>query len=389
MLTPIYAREPLPTKMVRSIFLAGPTPRNAETPSWRPAALKYLEELGYDGHVFIPEPADGKWAKDYDGQVEWEDSALHQADCILFWIPRDMETMPGLTTNDEWGVWKDTGKIVFGAPDDAAKVAYQRYYANKYHVPNSTTLKATVKSAVDAVRDGGLRVNGEVKIPLSVWHQPSFQSWLSYQNYAGNVLKDAHVLWTFRVGKNWEKIFCWVLHVKVYITSEARTKDNEFVLGRPDISSIILWHRAVTLDDTKVVLIREFRSPARTLDGFLREPPGGSAKLGTTITDPKHTALEELKEEAAFKLDPNRLQAYPLRQLYGTLSSVGAFVYSAEITDEELAFFRSQEGQVHGVEADSERTYTEVHSVGDLLTNPLTDWATLGMIFTALAGAMR
>lgn len=392
---PIYAHEPLPKKMVKSIFLAGPTPRQVEggsttsVESWRPEAVAYLEELGYDGHVFIPEAADGVWRKDYEGQIEWEEAALNQADCILFWVPRDMATMPALTTNDEWGVWKDTGKVVFGSPDTAVKVNYQRYYAKKYHVPMADTLQATLKLAVDAVSDGRLRMNGEVKIPLYVWNQPSFQSWLNYQNHAGNVLKDAHVLWTFRVGKDLEKVFAWVLHVKVYITSENRVKNNEFVLGRPDISSIVLWHRAPTLHETTVVLVKEFRSPARTLDGFIREPPGGSAKLGTPITDPSHTALAELKEETGFMIERERIHTHDMRQLYGTLSSVGAFVYSAEITAEELAFFRAQEGQANGVEEDTERTYTEVYTVSDLLKNPLTDWATLGMIFSALAEAMR
>lgn len=386
---PIYAREQLPIKMIRSIFLAGPTPRDQETPSWRPEALQILEELGYDGHVFIPEPHDGKWLKDYEGQVEWEDAALNQADCILFWVPRDLDTMPAFTTNDEWGYWKSSGKVVFGAPEDAPKMAYQKHYAEKHKVPTATTLRDTLKLAMKAVEDGRLRVNGETKVPLYVWNQPSFGSWLSYQNNAGNVLKDARVLWTFRVGNNLDKMFCWVLHVKVYVTSEDRIKDNEFVLGRPDISSVVLWHRAESLEDTRVVLVREFRSPVRTLDGFLREPPGGSAKLGTVITDPKHTALEELKEETDFVIDAKRLRAKPLRQLYGTLSSVGAFVYSAEITTEELAFFQAQAGRVHGVVADSEQTYTEIHRVGDLLQNPLTDWATLGMIFSSLADAMR
>jgi hypothetical protein len=68
---------------------------------------------------------------------------------------------------------------------------------------------------------------------------------------------------------------------------------------------------------------------------------------------------------------------------------VGAFVFSAEITDAELSALVAQSGVPHGIEEDSERTYTEVYRVGDLLENPFTDWATLGMIFSALSGAMR
>jgi hypothetical protein len=102
-----------------------------------------------------------------------------------------------------------------------------------------------------------------------------------------------------------------------------------------------------------------------------------------------HLALEELREETGFGIERERLKDHSMRQVFGTLSSVGAFVYSAEITDEELKFFEAQAGQVHGVEEDSERTFTEIYKVGDLLTRPVTDWAALGMIFAALADAMR
>jgi len=386
---PIYALEPLPTKMTKAIFLAGPTPRKPEVESWRRDALGLLESLGYDGHVFIPEPADGVWASDYTSQVEWEEAALNQADLIVFWLPRDLETLPGFTTNDEWGVWKASGKVLFGAPEGAVKVQYQQHYAEKHRVPQFDTLRGLLRAAVTRLGPGRLRQGGEVKVPLYVWEQPSFQSWYSYQQHAGNVLKAAEVLWTFRVGPKLDKLFCWVLRVSVYITSEDRVKSNEFVLGRPDLSSVILWHRAPTLAETKVILIKEFRSPARTLDGFLREAPGGSAKLGTVTTDPMLVAIEELREETGFMIEPNRLRDHSLRQTFGTLSSVGAFVYSAEITDLELKFFEDQVGQVHGVEADSERTFTEIHKVGDLLAQPVTDWAALGMIFAALADAMR
>jgi len=385
----VYALEPMPTTMVKSIFLAGPTPRSQDVESWRQKAIDILESLDYDGHVFIPEPADGVWSKNYDGQVGWEEKALNQADLIVFWVPREMSSMPALTTNDEWGVWRNSGKVMFGAPKEAVKVRYQQHYAEKYKVQQFDFLPGLLRAAVTRLGPGRHRQGGEVKVPLYVWEQPSFQSWYNYQLYAGNVLRDAEVLWTFRVGPKLDKMFCWVLKVSVYITSEDRVKQNEFVLGRPDISSVVLWHRAPTLAETKVILIKEFRSPARTEDGFLREAPGGSAKLGTITRDPMHLALEELREETGFEIERERLKDHSMRQVFGTLSSVGAFVYSAEITDEELKFFEAQAGQAHGVEEDSERTFTEIYKVGDLLTRPVTDWACLGMIFAALADAMR
>jgi len=38
----VYARTPYPTSVKRTIFLAGPTPRSPQVPSWRPRALELL-----------------------------------------------------------------------------------------------------------------------------------------------------------------------------------------------------------------------------------------------------------------------------------------------------------------------------------------------------------
>ncbi len=381
----VYAREPLPTKMVKSIFLAGPTPRKEGVKSWRESALKLLAGLGYDGHVFVPEPADGVWSSDYTKQVLWEDEAMNQADCILFWVPRDMDTLPGLTTNDEWGHWKDSGKVVFGSPPDAPHTKYQRYFADKFAVPCFDTLVDTLKAALARVKDGSLREGGEVKVPLYMWSQRGFQDWYKVQRAAGNRLDGAKVLWTFRLGPNRDKLFCWALHVSVYIASEERHKLNEFVLGRPDISAVVLWHRAANLDDTEIVLIKEFRSPGRT-NAFVRELPAGSSHADQ---DPIDTAVEELRQEANFSIDPAHLKQHHCRQLAGTLSSFSAHVFSSEISDEELATFKSLKGQMNGVEEDGEQTYLEIYKVGTLLKNPVTDWSTLGMLFEVLSQAMR
>lgn len=97
----VYACEEFPTSVTKTVFLAGPT--NTEK-SWRENALKELQRQGYDGTIFVPEPRNGKWRSDYDEQVIWEDKALNRSDAILFWIPRDLKDMPGLTTNDEWDI---------------------------------------------------------------------------------------------------------------------------------------------------------------------------------------------------------------------------------------------------------------------------------------------
>lgn len=105
-------------------FLAGPTPRDSKVESWRPNALEYLKE--YEGNIFIPERQSGWDNVDYVEQVDWEMSALSKCNIILFWIPRNMETMPGLSTNLEFGLFlKDKDKkIMYGRPDTSENNRY-------------------------------------------------------------------------------------------------------------------------------------------------------------------------------------------------------------------------------------------------------------------------
>ena len=110
----------------KSIFLAGPTPRSLEIETWRKEALSILEELGYDGIVYVPEREFDDRNFDYNNQVWWEREALHNANEILFWIPRDIKTMPAFTTNVEFGYWisKNKDKVLYGRPDDSKKNKY-------------------------------------------------------------------------------------------------------------------------------------------------------------------------------------------------------------------------------------------------------------------------
>ena len=146
----IYAKEPIIIGDDEiSIFLAGPTPRSRHVKSWRPDAVRLFNKFGYKGVLFIPESRSESSHGTYYDQIEWEEEGLNACDCIMFWIPRDMATMPGLTTNDEFGTWKYSGKVVLGAPAWAEKIRYQRYYADKLGIPQSDTLRGTVSNAIE------------------------------------------------------------------------------------------------------------------------------------------------------------------------------------------------------------------------------------------------
>src|SRR5581483_11776507 len=97
----IYTPEEIVTH--RSIFLAGPTPRSSHVKSWRPEAINILRESNFSGTVLVPERRDWTVKFDYIEQVEWEWKGLEDCSIIVFWVPRDLQTMPAFTTNVEFG----------------------------------------------------------------------------------------------------------------------------------------------------------------------------------------------------------------------------------------------------------------------------------------------
>lgn len=367
--TVVYAREEPPDRWEAAVFLAGPTPRSPEVASWRPDAVAALRER-WRGRgrlvVFVPEHRHGVH-DDYTGQVEWEERCLHLSDEVVFYVPRDLDTMPAFTTNVEWGMWHDSGRAVFGAPPDAPKNRYLLHYAAKSGVPTASDVGAAVEAALARIGAGASRAGGEREVPLLLWRERSFQDWYAGQRAAGSALLGARVVFRFGV--------CWGLHVRMDVASEGRVKDNEIVVGRPDVSAVVLYRPGETLDETEVVLVREFRSPC--VNGFVHELPGGSGPGG-----PAEAALAEVAEETGLALAPSRLRAHGARQVAATLSAHRAHLFSARVTGGEAARLRAS--GPHGVAADGERTYVEVAAFGRIRRERLVDAASLGMIAEAL-----
>ncbi|WP_205327040.1 nucleoside 2-deoxyribosyltransferase domain-containing protein [Glycomyces sp. YM15] len=379
----VHANETPPESWHAAVFLAGPLPRSADVPAWnRDAAALFQDQWRHDGRlvVFTPELREGVLA-DYTGQADWEDQWMNAADAIVFWVPRDMATMPALTTNIEYGAWVASGKVVFGAPPTAPKNEYLRHLAEVNGVPVRDTLADTVRAALAQVGTGAHRTEGERTVPLQVWATDSFQAWHRAQRAAGNRLVSAHVEWTFRVGPARDTVFYWAAHVAVHVAAEDRVKDNEVVLSRPDTAQVALYCPGRDLDDTVVVLVREFRSPAATPDGFVHELPGG----GST-QDPTGWAVDEVREETGLVLDADRLRPLGARQVAATVTTHRAHLFAAEITGAELEWLRARQDIPGGDGLGSEQTWIELATYAEIRDQRLVDWATFGMITQALAG---
>lgn len=377
----VYAHQPFPTRFERALFLAGPSPRKPEHPDWRPAALAALRAEGYADVVFVPMPESGHAMPSYDAQVEWEAAAIALSDCVLFWVPRDLQAMPAFTTNIEWGRLENSGRVVLGYPKGAPKMRYLDHWARRWSAPVHHTLPETIRSALDRMGPGAAREGGELGVPLDVWRTDVFQGWYAAQRAAGNRLDGAEIRWVHRVGPNKRWLIFWALKVDVHVAREGRNKSNELLIGRPDVTAIVLYTPGPTVEATRVALVREFRACARTPDGFVHELPGGSS------FDPSQpaaeVAAEEVHEELGVAIAPATLRRIGARQLGATLSPHVATVFAAEIPKERMDAIAADTAP-HGDANSSELTWAEVRTVGDLLASDAVDWSTLGMILQAV-----
>jgi Nucleoside 2-deoxyribosyltransferase like len=130
------------------LFLAGPTPRSGDVPSWRPEAVDTIARTWVSGPLTVlnPEPR-GAFSDDYTDQYEWEFEHLEAADVIMFWVARRMDGMPALTTNIEWGHYCKSGRVVMGAPPWGERTRYMQHQARRYGVPVTSTLEDTVRAS--------------------------------------------------------------------------------------------------------------------------------------------------------------------------------------------------------------------------------------------------
>lgn len=373
----------LPKKINKSIFLAGPTHRGnvidekgIVITKWRQEVLDILKKKEYDGVVFVPEP----FSIDYSTQVEWENKCLNIADCILFWVPRDKD-LPGFTTNIEFGEWMKSGKIVLGFPEDAERMDYLKYKANTFHVKVSNDMDETITNALEYLGDGADREGGEINIPLHIWNMHAFQQWYGAQRKVGNTINNARVEYALRPRG---KVFLCVLYADIHIAAEARNKTNEVVILRPDISAILAYKREPDIMKTKILLVKEFRTPASNEDCFIHELPGGSSFHPTKSA--VELAQDELHEETGLHIDTKNFRYYKSRQLNSTLCAHKAHLFAVALTDHDLDKCYSLQHETHGVTEDSEKTYIEIKTLEEIMEESLLDWSMIGMIAQVIVG---
>lgn len=137
----------------KSLFLAGPVPRDEYTSSWRKEALKILNKLNFQGVVYVPEVRDELYSTSYEeADMIWEREALKKSSVIVFWIPREFPNTLGLTTNVEFGYWIHSKKIIYGRPEKAFETKYLDWlYRNEIKKEPCNKLEKLLKDAIKIV----------------------------------------------------------------------------------------------------------------------------------------------------------------------------------------------------------------------------------------------
>lgn len=180
--------------------------------------------------VFVPE-ARGWQPLKYDHHT-WETRWLGVCDVILFYIPREMTKMPGLTTNVEFGRLESSGRIVLGTPPEAVHVSYLRQGARAHGAPVVDTLDDAVAASFEVIGRGAQRTAGEREVPLLLWRTPSFADWLSERRAAGHELQGGRLVWAFGPGPT-KPLLCWAFQAQISVGSEDRWTSDEMIICPP------------------------------------------------------------------------------------------------------------------------------------------------------------
>lgn len=388
-LTTIHAGEPLPQLLRASLLLSGPVDVAED---WRARAIQYLGQAGYDGIVLVPEPRPQvEHPPSPERVAAWQADLLERVDAVLLWLPGAV----GFLAGELIGRLSRSGRLVVGVQPGAGTPDAERVIGllAGRKVPLARSLEDAVRMVLPMVLPSSPRRGGERSVPLSLWRSPSFQRWYQSLRRAGHRLEELQVEWTFRSRGVGRPPFLWAVRPRVRIAGEGREYSVEAVIGRPDVSSVVLYkpqpHKGGGRGDTLVVLVREFRAAGRGESGSVRLLPGGSAQRASEReTDPTTTAVQEVLEETGLRLLPNQLEPVPLgsRQVASTLSSHVANLFRAELTAEQLVYLRDIERSKQPLgSGPSERCYLEIRSLTEAAASPDLDWGQLGMLHAALA----
>lgn len=396
----VYNREEPPAFFSKSIYLAGTNIRNIFTGyHWRDEVLEVLERLRFDGVVFYPaeNPEKDRQFPDYNKdpelylkQINWEKTWMDASDAIIFWTPRSPDNY-GLASSFELGKYINSGRIFAGSPDrhNSTEFSYEKnnYFRVEFYSEDRTwynDLSECVTDAVKFIGFGSTREGVRRHIPSMLYNHDAFSAWLSNISIAGHELEGIRPKFTF-VEPLSKKLFYWLVDASVKVTEENRSKNNEFVTGRSNLATLVIYSRdnEENFFKNRAIFVREFRSPANNEAGYVLEFPSGSIE-GKVAVD---AAVKEFLEETGIEIkDFGDLTKLGSKQVAGTLSAHTNSAFSLEISKEEMDKIQAKFGEATlGDIAATELTYIEIRTFEDFMNSCMSDWGNIGLISAVVA----
>lgn len=404
----VYNREEPPAFFKKSIYLAGTSVilynttkkdddkyENTEY-TYRDSAINFLSDKFEGGALFVPTDnpnsetsSPGPRDKDaYRERIEWEQTWLKACDAVVFWLPRNLSNL-GLCSNFELGQLFHSGKCFIGAPyqpTDNDKNAYLQTLCDIQNLHWYNDLNKLLSDTLEFIGEGSTRKGYERKIPLQIWEHDAFQHWKKAmeENDLNCKVQDVDVIYNVNAPES-GKTFFWMIVPKIRVSGERRTKEFDCVIGRNEICSMCIYTNDTKLDDTEIVLIKEFRSSGRSSDGYVTELPSGSFHENDSMVK---SAMVELKEETGIELcEDKRAKFIGKKQMMPTLCSTANYVYAYDVSSKEMAEIKRQvKNKVFGIKEESERTHVVIKTWKQIIRDKLLDWPTLGMIAQVLHG---
>jgi 8-oxo-dGTP pyrophosphatase MutT (NUDIX family) len=378
--------DDLPESWDRSLLLHWNFGTHEGWVPWRDLVLGHLEQLGYRGVVFLAEPGTPhSGASQHLRQLEWLTRICRMSDVILSSWPADAHYPENL----HWLLSSELltlRKVVLQLDERTASLLNDLDIQSLRRIHLVHSERDAVVEVLRLLKDAAQRSGPERAIPLDIWRTAEFKNWYAAQQAVGNKLKNADAVWAFRPGLGYvEPLWYWAVHVGVHIHQEARTKVNEPVIGRPDIAATVLHSPVLSIEDTEVVLVREYRVPTTGADGYVWELPSGS---GTADEDIVEIAIRECREEVGIDLEASRLRYHGKRQLLATMSCHQAYLFSAVLSSAELNWIQRNRAIARGVPP-IERTFVELLTVREIFARGLLDWSMTGMLHLALSEIAR
>jgi len=188
-------------------------------------------------------------------------------------------------------------------------------------------------------------------------------------------LKKARVLYSLRKSNESSDLLFWAISLELSSKEDSSIKSNEVVFSGMDTASLLMYKKNETLENSEVVLVKNFRSSVSNADGYLYELPGTYF-----LTQPVEVAqlISNVSAQTGFSPEKSKISTSNVRKMMSSFSAHQGILHFLELPEEDLKKINEETGKNF-----------VVLSVSSLLEKNLVDWSILGMILSSMISLFK